>query len=257
MKNLGKVAAIAAVLLGAHFGVQAQTESVKTVESEVSVSDAPKYTRLAMSYEMTGFTANDKLSGAFDGRDSRYLNGFGLALVHGSKLPHNIPLFIEIGLKFHMGFYSKDSQKNIGKDYRYSERMQNLTFTVPLNFNYRLKISETTYVAPFVGLNMKVNAMLRSKKEFEYSFYKDFPSIDKEKATKWQNLLSSKDANGNETADEPWKVLQFGWQAGVGFNINDLYLGVSYGTDFVPAYKKDKARINSSTLSLTLALTYR
>lgn len=256
MKNLGKVAAIAAVLLGVHFGVQAQTESVKTVEPEVSVSDAPKYTRFAMSYEMTGFTANDKLSGAFDDRDSRYLNGFGLALVHGSKLPHNIPLFIEIGLKFHMGFYSKDSEKLLVKNYRYSDRMQNLTFTVTLNFNYRFKISETAYVAPFVGLNMKVNAMLRSKREFEHSYYKDF-GLDKEELSKWRNLLSSKDSKGNETKDEPWKVIQFGWQAGVGFNFGDLYLGVSYGTDFVPAYKVDKARINSSTLSLTLAITLR
>ncbi len=254
MNKTIKLAAAVAVLFGAHFGAQAQSAPAQNEVSGVSLADARKYSRFIMSYEMTGFTTNEEAHGSFNGKDSRYLNGFGLALMHGEKLPHNIPLYIEFGLKFHMGFWGKEERKSVlGSYYTLTQRMQNMTFTVPLNINYRIKFSERMYIAPFVGLNMKVNAMLRSRGKYSDNYYKDF-GIDKDKASKWHNYLSPKDENGNETTEEPWKVIQFGWQAGVAFTINDLNLGVSYGTDFIPACKSNKARINSSTLSISLAV---
>ena len=54
----------------------------------------------------------------------------------------------------------------------------------------------------------------------------------------------SKDDMGSK--DATWNRFQMGWHIGAGLQYNAFYLGVEYGTDFIPAFKYEKAKVNSS-----------
>ncbi len=57
---------------------------------------------------------------------------------------------------------------------------------------------------------------------------------------------------------------QMGWQIGVGFEYQKYYLGVQYGTDFIPAYSHkfeydgatSKPKVNSQALKISLGYTF-
>ncbi len=53
---------------------------------------------------------------------------------------------------------------------------------------------------------------------------------------KWCNLFSDSKENMGDK-DLTWNRFQMGWHVGVGFQYKPFYLGVHYGTDFIPAYK--------------------
>lgn len=94
-------------------------------------------------------------------------------------------------------------------------------------------------------------------------------SYDPEGVKEWndeQDWISvfddSEDAMGDK--DATWNRFQMGWHVGVGFQYKPIYLGVQYGTDFIPAYshkytydgESETAKINTGNLKVTLGYVF-
>lgn len=79
----------------------------------------------------------------------------------------------------------------------------------------------------------------------------------------WVNVYSDSEENMGD-GDYTWNRFQMGWQIGVGFEYQKYYLGVQYGTDFIPAYShkfewdggSSKPKINSQALKISLGYTF-
>lgn len=56
--------------------------------------------------------------------------------------------------------------------------------------------------------------------------------------------------------DATWNRFQMGWHVGVGLQYKPFYLGVTYGTDFIKAYKHKDAGVNSGNLAVTIGYCF-
>jgi len=65
------------------------------------------YNRVGISYDNTNYGYNDlmKLDQEMDGFST---NGVGINYIHGFSLSSSLPMFIETGLNFNIGFGSKN-----------------------------------------------------------------------------------------------------------------------------------------------------
>ena len=55
---------------------------------------------------------------------------------------------------------------------------------------------------------------------------------------------------------EAFNRFQMGWQTGVGFQYKPLYMGISYGTDFIPFASHDGDRIDTGTFKINIGYTF-
>lgn len=209
--------------------------------SSSSSSDLCKsYNRIGVSYTNTGLSANKEFEFIED-KDHISLNGFAVDYIHGFSLSKTLPMFIETGVKANFGFGSVESDE----DY-WSEKlqMQNIYLSVPVNFAYKFGVSDNVSITPYIGLNLKLHLLGRVKYEYEDEY-------DDDEESEWYNVFSKDDMD-----DETWNRFQLGWHIGAGVNIKKLYLGVSYGTDFIKAFKHKDASVNSGNLSATIGYTF-
>ena len=79
----------------------------------------------------------------------------------------------------------------------------------------------------------------------------------------WVSVFdSAEDAMDGD--DNTWNRFQMGWHVGVGFQYKPIYLGVQYGTDFIPAYshkytydgESETYKINTGNLKVTLGYVF-
>lgn len=61
------------------------------------------------------------------------------------------------------------------------------------------------------------------------------------------SFFDKDDMDGDE-----WKRFQLGWHIGAGFNYNQFYVGLSYGTDFIKIAEK----VNTGTFSLGIGYNF-
>ncbi len=267
------ISILAVVLLGTSLCASAQFTGggAKTGNSaRARIADTNSYNRLSISYDNTNLSANDKLKKCFNGEDDMSLNGFGLEHTHGFSVSKTLPMFIEAGIKAQMGFGSVSQDgKYISSDYK----MQQLSFSIPINYTYRFALGNNVTLAPYLGLNFKLHAMGRTKYEVDNDYdYEDYRSRsydyddwedyydwgyydddEEEEEAKWANLFDKKDMGSK---DATWNRFQLGWQIGLGFNYKAFYLGLQYGTDFIPAYKYKKQSVNSGTFSAKIGFNF-
>lgn len=128
---------------------------------------------------------------------------------------------------------------------------------MPVNFAWKFNINDKFSVTPYLGLNFRVNMSSRMKYVSEYEtnmpsdmLPKDFKKKDE---SDWYNCLSSSEKHGMGSKEETWNVFQMGWQIGVGARYSNYYLGLQYGTDFIPSYKhtyKDEDEKTSETYKI-------
>lgn len=155
--------------------------------------------------------------------DDDSTNGFALDYIHGFSLTSALPLFLETGIGVDMGFWSE----SYDNDYYDEDAELNLTtisVSVPVNLAYKLQFTDAFSLQPYLGLNLKVNALARYKMSFDgyEEDNEDWSAFDKDEMGK----------------DGVWNRFQMGWHIGVGINYNTFYLGLSYGTDFMELCKK-------------------
>ena len=252
----------AIMLAGALATAASASAQFANTGSNTASTDLDDYNRISVSYNNTHFGFNKEAGGS--DRDLG-LNGFGLNYIHGFSVSSTLPMFVETGLNLDFGFGSDTGDKvdifdgwlqNKTKD-------QFINLQVPVNFAYKFAIADGVSVSPYVGLNFKFNLVGRSKSELDYGGldnediedildyfgYDSMSDFDSD----WLSVFS-KDDMGSK--DATWNRFQMGWHIGAGLQYNAFYLGVEYGTDFIPAFKYEKAKVNSSDLKISLGYCF-
>lgn len=197
-------------------------------------ANAQGYNRAALSYNHDNLSYNKEMGDFGVG-----LNGFGLNYIHGFGVAEN--MFVEVGGNFNFNFGS-DSESVEG--YKFETKYQNINLQVPVNYVYRFNVADGVSIDPYVGLNFKLH--LTAKTKFEETEDGETEKSD------WVSAFDE-DKVGK---DNTWNRFQMGWHVGAGLNYDRYYLGVQFGTDFLPIYKQDKAKINTSSLKISLGYTF-
>lgn len=215
---------------------------------------AQDYNRVGISYNNDHYGFNKEIKdGDYDGFS---LNGVGIDYRHGFQLGEK-PMFIETGASFNFNFGSLSEKDEYGK---YTTNYQNMNLLVPVNFVYRFNITEDFSIAPYAGINFKINMVGKDKSKFE-----DLEDSEYNwEAENWTNWYSKDEEKGMGGEDYTWNRFQMGWQIGVGFQYKPFYLGIQYGTDFIPAYSHKfeydgesyKPRVNVGSLRVSLAYCF-
>ncbi len=229
------------------------------------------YNRVGISYDNTNYGFNDlmKLDQEMDGFST---NGVGINYIHGFSLSSSLPMFIETGLNFNIGFGSKNIGNKEEEDGFWMQKkykFQNINLQVPVNFVYRFNATEDFSISPYVGLNFKLNLASKFKTQIDHNLPDEIMGeLDEEDIEwiegKWCNLFSDSKENMGDK-DLTWNRFQMGWHVGVGFQYKPFYLGVQYGTDFIPAYKhkfdfegypSETYKVNTGNLKITLGYCF-
>lgn len=222
-------------------------------------ASAESYNRIQASY------LNDRYSGNkyFDDDASFSANGIGVSYVHGFGLSESLPMFIETGLQFNTAINSNtlDGEKfdvefngdTYYVDLKAKEKFTNINLAVPVNFVWRFNVADKFTVSPYLGINFRVNVLGKVKDTVDVdtnlpSEFKD-ELLDEAKDYEESMSVYSKDDMGK---DGTWNRFQMGWQIGVGAEYSNIYLGLQYGTDFIPAFKYEDAKINNGRLAVTV-----
>lgn len=225
----------------------------------ISSASAEDYNRIGISYNNNHFGFNDQLNdGAFEGLfDGISLNGAGINYIHGFSLSQSTPIFIETGINANFGVGSTDTKALLtdGYDYYSTEielKAQNVNLQVPVNFVYRIAASDDVTIAPYAGLNFKFNIVTKLKAKLSAN--------GKSVESDWFSLFSEDDMEKAFGDDGTGNRFQMGWHIGVGVQYKPLYLGVSYGTDFIAAYSQKfygkSAKINTRNLTVNVGYTF-
>lgn len=239
MKKMIMLAAAAVMALGA----SAQRAS----DSELSYNEHPSgYNRIGLSYINQHYGFN------WDSDDNFSTNGVGIDYIHGFGLSSSLPIYIETGLSFNMGFYS-ESESNSTSTYSWkgTTKFQNMNFQVPVNVAYRFNCGDNFAITPYLGINFKINAVSKKKYDAEYTYN---GNTEKENG-EWYSFYKKEDSD-----DSTWNRFQMGWQVGVGAQYSNLYLGLQFGTDFIPTYSEkydnETFRISNSTFKVQLGYCF-
>ncbi len=204
-------------------------------------TDTPSgYNRIGVSYNNTSYSPNSDAKEYIDGFST---NGVGIDYIHGFSISKSLPMFIETGANINFNFYG-DS----GSDWK--QNYQNFNIQVPVNYVYRFALNDDFSIAPYLGLNFKVNLLSREK----YDEYDDYN--EEWESSGWESLYD-KDVMGD---DGTFNRFQMGWHVGVGVQYSKFHFGLQYGTDFIPAFKHSeggyKPAINNGNLKLTLSYCF-
>lgn len=225
---------------------------------------AEDYNRIGISFDHTGYSFNKELwatenSNLKDPVKGFGMNGVGINYIHGFSLSESIPLYLETGANIDFMFGSKKIYDDA--ESKNTLKTSNINMQVPVNIAYKFNINDDFSITPYLGINFKVNFSTKFKGEYENKI-----TGEKEK-TDWFSLYSSEDIvkyySGWEPEDGPisdeakekaddlkWNRFQMGWQVGVGFQYKPIYLGVQWGTDFIPAYDtKFETTVAGETIS--------
>lgn len=253
MKNFKKILTVA--LLGCSLGASAQFTGGNTkANGSTGVADTDSYNRFSLSYDNTSLSANKHLGDYFNGEDKMGLNGFGLEYTHGFSVSESLPMFVEAGIKLNMGFGSV-SEDHSYRGYEYDEilKIQDFSFIVPINYTYRIPIGKGMNLAPYLGINLKLHAMSRMKEDVQFEDDDLQDEWEDMYESEWMNVFD-KDDMGDK--DNTWNRFQMGWQVGIGLSVNKFYVGIQYGTDFIPTYKYKKVDINSGCFTAKVGINF-
>lgn len=224
-------------------------------------ASAESYNRIQASYLNDHYGASKEY-----GKDASFsANGIGVSYVHGFSLSQSLPMFLEAGLQFNTAINSttlaeeKYQVEILGDTYNIHEegkqKFTNINLAVPVNFGWRFNVMDNLTVSPYVGINFRVNVL--GKVKYSVDIDTNLPSdLDKEfdEARGSESMsVYSKDDMGE---DGTWNRFQMGWQIGVGAEYSNIYLGLQYGTDFIPAFKYEKAKLNTGRFALTVGYSF-
>lgn len=230
MKKIISLAIIAASAMS----VSAQLAS----DMSLSEIDAPSsYNLVGISYDNTNLSGKNYI---FNGKESMGLNGFGVEYTHGFGLSRSLPMYLEAGLKFNMGFGSNTDDGD-------KLKMQMMRLSVPVSYAWRFGFGDGMAFSPYAGIDFRFNAVGKLKVE---------NSAGNE--TEWVSVFDKDDMGGE---DDTWNRFQMGWHIGARFEYSRVFLGVSYGTDFIKAYNYededgDKYNVGTGNLAVTVGLRF-
>lgn len=165
------------------------------------------YTRLQVSYIIDKMTNSEFLEKEIMPK------GVTLGAVQGFLVSNEYPLYVEPGVNLTWAHSAVDLASGAAED-----KFTYMNFAIPINAVYKYEINDKVAVSGQAGLNFKLN--LLSKEHFT--------AVGSSKES--FNWLSKKDMGSR---DNRASIFQLGGQFGVGFHIQDLYLGYQFQFDFV------------------------
>lgn len=202
------------------FSASAQHASEMESTSFGSGDQIGNYNIVGISYDWTNVTAKE---GGYD--DSKALNGFGVEYIHGFPLSSSLPMYLEAGAKFSMGFMGEDEDWS---------KVQLMRINVPVSFAWRFNLIDNITITPYVGVDFRVNCMARQC----------------DGSGDWHSLFDE------EQYDPTAKRFQMGWHLGARVEYNRISLGVSGGTDFIDFYKDGDYKWQTSNLAVTVGYRF-
>lgn len=226
-------------------------------------SSKKSYSRISVGYGQTYLRNNDVMNICIEelrpsmnevgvefimNTGTTKLNTLSVEYTRGYKIKESNFLF-EFGAKAGFGF-GTNTTKNA--DYIYKHDTQLLTFTVPVNLGYQIKLSKNVGLTPYAGLNLKVHAMGRSKYANSFSY----THVSVESKFQYYDWSSLYDNHSN------FAHVQAGWQAGLSLSVRNFYVGgCYYGTDFYDFYNEKinntlTAKIKSSSFTLSAGMYF-
>ncbi len=227
MKKLLALAAMVLMFTGMSKAQRAAEYDVKTVSSN----------RIGVTYNNTGYHNN------WGDKDENFsLNGFGIEYIHAFNLGRTLPMAIELGANVNFNLGTPYDGKKY--DDNWSIKMRDFNLQVPLNYIYRINISDSFAISPYLGLNFKLHLLTQGKEESENK-YGDYSDGD------WYSYF-----NKDDMGDDTWNRFQMGWHVGLSFQYSVIYLGVQYGTDFIPAYSFEGDKWNTGNLKVSLGYCF-
>lgn len=220
MKSIKTILCVAAMAVATPTFAQFSNAGGKASGASASYDVVGSYNRLGVSYRL--------LTASPDEGDSMGFNGVAVDWIHGFSVSKTIPLYIETGIGLGYGYYS-DSVEDIDIS------INDLDISVPVNLSYRWNLNENFSLQPYVGLNFKVNLLGELKLADEDEDYT-------------ASFFDKEDVGDDGT----WNRFQMGWHVGVGANIKKLYVGLSFGTDFIELGEK----LNTSTFKIGIGYNF-
>lgn len=220
-----------------------------------SSTENTPYNVLSVGYTYNNMSVDQK------GAEDTSLNGFNINYLHGFSLSSTLPMYLEAGLRFSMGFnsesngddydyddddyyrartraydydYDYDYDDYYGEDCDMSKMLASIA--VPVNFAWRFRLGENLYVKPYAGLDFKLHIIGRTK----YTFG------DESETANW---FDKKDMGGK---DYTFNRFQVGWHVGASLQYSKFIIGLDYGTDFNEIAKKT----NTSTLNVNVGFCF-
>ena len=216
-------------------------------------AQAENYSTLSVSYDNTQLWYGDNWGDdegleaiGVEGNKSS-LNGFGIQYNYGIGLGSK-PMNIEVGLKWNMGFKSVSlTEDYYGYFYEDKVSTQFMRLNIPVSYIYHFHVNGMFAIAPYAGLDFRFNLLAKTKwKEYEDG------ELDYEDSWSWFD----KDEMGDDTA----KRFQMGWHVGVRFEVKKIFLGVEYGTDFMPFWSSkwqgEKSHIKTGNLAVSVGYKF-
>lgn len=173
-------------------------------------------------------------------------NGFGIQYIRGFGIGEN-PMSVEVGAKFNMVFGSK-SESYTDFDAVGEFKMTNTLgrLAIPVSYAYHFKVAEGMTLTPYIGVDFRFNLMATGKYKMTYSEdgYKD---IEEENI----NYFNKDDMN-----DHTYNRFQLGWHLGARLSYEHFTFSVEGGTDFIPLFKFESYKIDTSNLALTVGYKF-
>lgn len=201
------------------------------------------YNRFYVGYNPLKITWDDYQSQNEERRP--FKNGVTVGYLHASNIVKNVPLYLEYGANF-MYSFGKEEEKEDGLRYALKANMYSLN--VPVSLALRLSFNnDKVAITPYLGLNFRINVAGNIKQELSY---------EGDNETETYRLFDSSDKD-NAMGDLAFKRFQAGFNFGVGFTFNSVYLGVGHVVDFskIADYDDDYyvGKLGVTTISLGLA----
>lgn len=180
--------------------------------SKSSVGDNSDYNKVYTSFNVGSFSESTNLK--YEGMkasddESVGLLGFNVGYAHGFNLKKSLPLFLELGGELNFNSGSED-------DVTYTF----MNIAVPVNFVYRFGISDNFAIAPYAGLNFKINVLGKEKEEGDES----------------ESFFNKDDMGDDWTANR----FQLGMNVGVNFIVSNKFsFGYRFQPDFIKYQSED------------------
>lgn len=218
--------------------------------------DCKGYDRISLSYNNDSYGFNKDAKWYFEAEEAKTasMNGFGLNYVHGFSLSQSLPMFLEMGGNVNFNFGNMFSEEEEYRDvkYKFATKAQFIDLQVPVNYVYKINVGDDFSIAPYIGLNFKLNLVGKVKPVTEVWTDDDYEMEEDD----WLSLYSKDDMDEIGT----WNRFQMGWHIGAGFEYSKIYLGIQYGTDFIPAFSTSedgyKPKVNTGSLKINIGYTF-
>lgn len=164
-------------------------------------------------------------------------------------------MYVETGLNLNFNFASVPVDDNDLEDYL-SNQYQFAALAVPVNFAYKFDINDTFDIKPYLGLNLKLNLIGKNRLKITDDDLRDLmedEGYDLDDYEEWGSVFNKDDMGGKNAT---WNRFQLGWHIGADFVFNKFFAGLSYGTDFIPAFSYKKNKINTATFNVGVGLYF-